>query len=232
MGIAQFLVQFIWAAKFWNRWKFVCTEFTVDECDGRHAWTQNDFNVIGEIQLWIWTENKRHEKWAKRKMASVLSFDHWVLALPELIHLLNALQQHMWSGTMHANVEYVTPHRQLHALNYRQLSPSAQSYSVWSMTTVSSSFPIRSDKSCLSCTVQRLHDRCNAHYWIEMEEKQSVSERNHKSTARIRISQHLHSIGQHNQFGGVVEHHAHSLIAKLIAKAIFIGIIDPFGHPK
>lgn len=39
---------------------------------------------------------------------------------------------------------------------------------------------------------------------------------------------HLHSICQHNQFCGIVEHNAHAFVAQLIPEAIFVTVIDPF----
>ena len=42
----------------------------------------------------------------------------------------------------------------------------------------------------------------------------------------------LHSVRQHDQLGGVVEHHTHSLVAQLIPKSILVAVVYPFADPE
>lgn len=53
MRISQFVVQLFWAAIFANGLKFECTELfiVIDECDGGHTRTQNNFQMVGKVHL-------------------------------------------------------------------------------------------------------------------------------------------------------------------------------------
>lgn len=48
----------------------------------------------------------------------------------------------------------------------------------------------------------------------------------------MRIFSDLHSVRQHNQLGGIIEHHAHSLVTQLVPKTIFVAVVDPLAHPE
>lgn len=53
MGVTQFLIQVIGETSFLYRGETVGAEicFVIDVGDGTHAWTEDDFDVIREVEL-------------------------------------------------------------------------------------------------------------------------------------------------------------------------------------
>lgn len=47
----------------------------------------------------------------------------------------------------------------------------------------------------------------------------------------LACNKNLQSVGEHDKFGGVIEHNADALIAQLVAEAILVAVVHPLAHP-
>lgn len=47
----------------------------------------------------------------------------------------------------------------------------------------------------------------------------------------LACNKNLQSVGEHDEFGGVIEHNADALIAQLVAEAILVAVVHPLAHP-
>lgn len=47
----------------------------------------------------------------------------------------------------------------------------------------------------------------------------------------LACNKNLQSVGEHDEFGGVIEHNADALIAQLVAEAILVAVVHPLAYP-